>query len=318
MIAQGGIVGIDVSKARLDVFVATDGRNLSSENTPKGIALLARTLGRAGVSAVGLEASGGYEQGVAKGLAMAGLAVFVLDPAQVRAFARAMKTRAKTDVIDAQMIARYVAVADKLVAFVDEPALERLSALSGLRRQLVGELNKHKSQLDLAAEPLVRRILLKRLAGLNADIAQIGRAIKDHIAQSPPLKARFNQLTATPGVGPVLAATLLSELPELGQAGPKQIASLVGVAPHARQSGKTDRGGKCAGGRSQVRKVLYMATLSALKARQAHLRPFYDRLRASGKPFKPAIVATMRKFITILNAIVRDNAAFRQTNSTVA
>lgn len=313
MISQGTIAGIDISKDRLDVFVAGVSQTVRASNTPAGIAGLIRALRRWQVATVGLEASGGYERQAARQLSEAGFVVFLLDPAQVRAFARAMKTRAKTDPIDARMIAGYVAAAgDRLVPYRCEPERERLGALAALRRQLVGDVNKHKSLLDVAHEPLVRRLLTRRLNRLKADIALIEQAIKSHIAASPALRARYAQLKATPGVGPVLAAMLLSDLPELGRINAKQIASLVGLAPHARQSGRTDRGGRCSGGRTQIRNVLYMATLSALKARLPHLFGFYDRLRTSGKPFKPAIVATMRKFITILNAIVRDDTTFRR------
>ncbi|MGO4524398.1 IS110 family transposase, partial [Microvirga sp. 2MCAF35] len=304
MIAQDGIAGIDVSKDRLDVFVRDPSRHLRAANTQAGVAILAATLIKAGVRRVGLEASGGYEQRAATQLSMAGLVVFVLDPAQVRAFARAMKTRAKTDPIDATMIAHYVAAAaDRLLAFTPDPHRDRLSALTGLRRKLVAEINEHKSRIDLALDPLVHTILSQRLAAIKADIARLEKAIDAQIAESPALKRRCDRLKATPGVGPVLATILLCDLPELGRITAKRIASLVGVAPHARQSGRITRAGLCSGGRAPVRRVLYMATLSAIKARMPHLFPFYQRLRAAGKPFKLAIVATMRKFITILNAI---------------
>jgi transposase len=153
---------------------------------------------------------------------------------------------------------------------------------------------------------MVRRMLARMHLNIQANIARLDAEIARHI-RSTHLKARYDLLIAVPGVGPVLAATLLCDLPELGHANPKQLASLVGVAPHARQSGKSTRPGRCTGGRASVRNVLYMATLSALKAKAPALRAFYDRLRNNGKPFKLAITATMRKFITILNAIVKQS-----------
>jgi transposase len=312
MIAQDGIAGLDVSKERLDVFVRDVGCGLASPTTEAGLTVLIDRLRRLKVRCIGLEASGGYERRAAHRLGEARFSVFMLDPAQVRAFARAMKTRAKTDPIDAAMIARYIAAAvDRLVPFTPDPHRERLSALTGLRRRLVAEISEHKSLIDTAEDPLVRSILARRLAALTADRDLVETAIKALIADSRTLKPRFDTLKATPGIGPVLATVLLSDLPELGRINAKRIASLVGVAPHARQSGKVEKAGICSGGRAQVRRVLYMATLSAIKARMGHLFPFYHRLRTAGKPFKIAIVATMRKFITILNAILRDNAPFR-------
>lgn len=306
MIAEPEVAGIDVCKERLDVHVAPSGRRLSVANSPAGLKTLVGLLRRLGVGVVGLEASGGYERAAANGLSRAGFVTHVVAPSRVRALARAMGRHAKTDPIDAAMIARYLQLAPGLKPHRADPVLQRLGELAGLRRQLVGERNKLISQLDIASDSLVRRMLGRMLTTLAANIARLDAAIASHI-RSTPLKARYDTLIAVPGVGPVLAATLLCDLPELGQASPKQIASLVGVAPHARQSGKTTRPGHCTGGRASVRRVLYMATLSALKAHAPHLRPFYDRLRANGKPFKLAITATMRKFITILSAIIKQS-----------
>lgn len=306
MIADESVAGIDVSKQRLDVHIAPSGRRLSLANTGKGHAQLIARLRQLAVQRVGLEASGGYERAVVRALSEAGLATHVLPPARVRALARAMGTLAKTDPIDAAMIARYLLVVPDQPAHRPDRARERLDELASLRRQLIAERNKLASRLDIASEPLVRRILARLQQNVLGNIARLDAEIASHI-RSTPLKARYDILIAVPGVGPVLAATLLCDLPELGAANPKQLASLVGVAPHARQSGRTTRPGQCTGGRATVRNVLYMATLSALKAKVPALRPFYDRLRANGKPFKLAINATMRKFITILNAIVKQS-----------
>jgi transposase len=306
MIADHSVAGIDVSKDRLDVHVAPTGRRLSLANSVAGQAQLVARLRQLGVRRVGLEASGGYERAAVRALSQAGFSTHVLPPARVRALARAMGKLAKTDPIDAAMIAHYLLVVPDQPAHRPDPARERLDELASLRRQLIAERNKLASRLDIASDPMVRRILARMQRSVLTTIARLDAEIVRHI-RATPLKARYDILIAVPGVGPVLAATLLCDLPELGQANPKQLASLVGVAPHARQSGRTTRSGQCTGGRTSVRNVLYMATLSALKAKAPALRPFYDRLRANGKPFKLAINATMRKFITILNAIVKQS-----------
>lgn len=306
MIADQNVAGIDVAKARLDVHVLPSGQVLSVANTAQGLAELCRQFRRLGVTRIGLEASGGYEREAARRLDAAGFVVQVLPPSRVRALAQALGSHAKTDPIDAAMIARYLQLAPSRPGHRADPARERLDELARLRRQLVAERNKLVSRLDIASDRMVRRMLARMHAIIGANITRLDAEIASHIRNSP-LKARYDILIAVPGVGPVLAATLLCDLPELGQANPKQVASLVGVAPHARQSGKTTRPGRCTGGRASVRNVLYMATLSALKARVPSLRTFYDRLRENGKPFKLAINATMRKFITILNAIIRQS-----------
>lgn len=152
----------------------------------------------------------------------------------------------------------------------------------------------------------MRRMVDARRAGLKLALARLDREIAGLIADTPGFAHRFRLLVAVPGVGPVLASTLIALLPELGRIGAKAVAALVGVAPFNRQSGRTDRGGRCRGGRGAVRAVLYMATLSAIRCRKPAIAPFYDRLRRAGKPAKPAIVAAMRELITILNAIARD------------
>ena len=306
MIADQIVAGIDVSKERLDVHVLPMGQRLSVANSRAGLIGLVSRLRALQVQQVALEASGGYEREAVRGLSQAGFATHVVSPARVRALARALGHKAKTDPIDAAMIAQYLVLAPTAQAHQPDPARERLDELSSLRRQLVAERNKQVSRLDIASDPMVRRMLARMHLNIQANIARLDAEIARHI-RSTHLKARYDLLIAVPGVGPVLAATLLCDLPELGHANPKQLASLVGVAPHARQSGKSTRPGRCTGGRASVRNVLYMATLSALKAKAPALRAFYERLRNNGKPFKLAITATMRKFLTILNAIVKQS-----------
>jgi len=307
-------VGIDVSKACLDVHCHPDGAVFSVPNDAAGhLELLRRVNGRAdaGTLRIGLEASGGYEKAVAHCLAKAGVTVHVLDPAQVRAFARALRRRAKTDAIDAAMISRCTEAALKeLHPHVPEIEREELAQLASYRRKLVAERSALKGYLDTITAASVRGMVQRQLASLALRIAALDKAIAAAIKTNDALARQADLMRSAPGVGPVLAATLIAELPELGTLDRRKIASLVGVAPHSRQSGTMDRGGRCSGGRRQVRNVLYMAALSAIKAKAPALTPFYQRMRKAGKPFKPAMVATMRKMITILNAMMRDQKPF--------
>ena len=313
MLAQAQFVGSDVSKERLDVHLHPAGEAFSVENSPAGLKNLRRQLRQVEVVAVGLEASGGYERPAADDLAATGLRVHVLQPAEVRALARALKKKAKTDPIDAAMIARYLAVAgDALVPHQPDPARERIREIAHYRRRLQEEDKALKSLLDTTRQATVRRLIARRRVAILSEINRLAAEIKAEIAADPGLTRLADKLMRVDGVGPVFAATLIADLKELGRTDAKRLVSLVGLAPHPRQSGKTTLSGKCSGGRKAVRDVAYMATLSALKARMPHLHPFYKRLREAGKPFKVALIATMRKFLTILNAIVRDNAEFRR------
>jgi transposase len=312
MLAETQFIGIDVSKERLDVHIHPAGEAFSTTNSPAGLKTLKHRLRQIQVEAIGLEASGGYEKQAADELVTAGFRVHVLEPSQVRALARAFRTRAKTDAIDATMIARYLALAgDGLIPHQPHPARERIRELEQYRRRLQEEDKALKSLLDTTREPTVRSCIARRRAVILREIRKLAAAIKAQIARDPALARLAAKLMGVTGVGPVFTATLIANLKELGQTSAKKLASLVGLAPHPRQSGKTTLSGKCSGGRKQVRDVAYMATLSAIKARMPHLHPFYKRLREAGKPFKVALIAAMRKFLTILNAIVRDDTEFR-------
>lgn len=312
MIHSELFVGIDISKARLDVHVRPGGQCWSVENGRAGIAALATRLAKLKPAAIGMEASGGYEQPLGRALHSAGFAVYILAPARVRAFARAIGQSAKTDALDAAMIARCLeASRDRLEPYAPDPARERLSALGAHRRRLIAERGGLTSQLDTIDEPIVRRMIQARLRSIALNLARLDKTVAALLAAEPRLKQRFDRLRQAIGVGPVLAGALVADMAELGRVSAKAAAALIGVAPHARQSGASKRPGRCAGGRKALRDILYMATLSAIKARDPVLAPFYKRLREKGKPFKLAIVATMRKMITILNAIARDDPAFQ-------
>jgi len=315
MLHQPCVVGIDISKARFDVHILASGERFATAGSAAAIAALAQRLLALAPAAIGLEASGGYEGKLARALHAAGLPVFILPPARVRAFARAMGQAAKTDRIDAEMIARCLAAAgDRLQPYAPDPDRDRLSALIAHRTRLVAERSGLTSQLDTIDEPVVRRMIQARLRTLAAGIALLDKTMKDLVAATPELRRLRERLIAEKGVGPVLATALIANMPELGRISAKAAAALVGVAPHARQSGASSRPGRCQGGRKHLRDILYMAALSAVTARDPHLHPFYKRLREKGKPFKVAIVATMRKLITILNAVAKT----LQPTSTVA
>lgn len=318
MVAEQKWIGIDVSKLRLDVHIHPGAEALSVPNDAAGLRAIFKRLKQLEVAAIGLEASGGLERKAANALAGRGYAVHLLDPAQVNAYGKAMKQKAKTDALDAAIIARYVKAAAEqgvLRPYRPDQVLAALAALLALRRTLLDAVKLGKAQLGLAEEPLVKRIHKSRLAQTEAQLKQIDASIRRQIEAEPELAHRAEQLATIPGVGPILTATLLADLKELGAISSREVASLTGVAPHARQSGKLERSGKCSGGRKAVRDVLYMATLSAVRAKKPHLYPFYKRLREAGKPFKVAIIAAARKFLTIINAIIRDNTVFRTSQA---
>jgi transposase len=209
------------------------------------------------------------------------------------------------------MIARYLAVmGDDLVPHRPDPARRQLSALGAHRRRLAAERSGLVSQAQTIDEPVVLAMLDERLKTIAADIARLEAAMRQVLARTPALRRCHDRLCQVTGVGPVLARTLLADMPELGKLSPKAAAALIGVAPHARQSGRTARAGRCSGGRKHLRHIAYMAVLSAIKAGDPILAGFYKRLRARGKPFKLAMIATIRKLITRLNAIARDEPAF--------
>lgn len=312
MLDEKRFVGIDASKHRFDGYVHPGERRFSGGSSAKDIEALVCRIVALQPTAVALEASGGYERRLADALHTAGLEVHILPPARVRGFARALGQEAKTDAIDAAMIAQYLATAHhRLVAYAPDPGRAQLSALGAHRRRLVAEKSGLASQLDTIDEPIVRDMILDRQKKIAQDIATLDKAIKDILAASSSLKQRHKRLCQVAGVGPVLATALLADMPELGHVSPKVAAALLGVAPHARQSGASNRPGRCSGGRKHLRDIAYMGALSAIKVKDPILEPFYKRLRSKGKPFKHAMIATVRKLITILNAIARTDPAFQ-------
>lgn len=296
-------VGVDVAKDWLDVAQRPEGAPWRVSNDEGGIAALVERLVQLRPALVVLEATGGMEMPVVGALVVAQLPTAVVNPRQVREFARATGRLAKTDAIDAQVLAQFgEAVRPELRPFPDA-ATQELSALLTRRRQLVGMLTAEKNRLRTAAKA-VRADVQEHIRWLERRLSDLDGQLAQSIRSSPSWRERDNLLKSTPGVGPVLSVTLLAELPELGTLGRKEIAALVGVAPLNRDSGHFRGKRSVWGGRSRVRAALYMAALVAARCNPV-LRAFYQRLVEAGKPKKVALTACMHKLLTILNAMIR-------------
>ena len=297
-------VGVDVSKARLDVAVTGSDETWSVSNTSEGIAQLVARLREIEPKLVVMEATGGFEVPGAAALAAAEIPVVIANPRQVRDFARSTGQLAKTDTIDAQMIALFAErIRPKVRPLPDEEA-RALDAIVGRRRQIIDMLTAEKNRLGFAL-PAVKKNIEKNIRWLERQLSNIDSDLDGRIRKSPVWQAKSDLLRDVPGVGPNLARTLIAELPELGRLSNKQIAALVGVAPLARDSGLFRGKRMVWGGHASVRSALYMSILSATKWNPV-IRVFYSRLLAQGKPPKVAMVACMRKLLTILNAMARD------------
>jgi transposase len=306
--------GIDVSKDRLDVIVLPDEQCFSVPNDKAGWAALIAQLGSCAITAIGIEASGGYERGVTRSLHAAGMPVRQVNPFKLRQFARASGVLAKSDPLDARMIASFVAIMPTRPAQPHVPAAEQLAATLAVRRQLSAEKVAAENGSRLVEDAMLKRLSRRRIARLAADIDLLDERLVEIVMADAGLDQRYRLLTSMPGVGPVLACTLIALLPELGQMSRKQVAALVGVAPYAFDSGKL-KGRRCIwGGRANVRHVLYMAAMSASNWNPG-LKAFHDRLKAAGKLPKVAIVAVMRKMLTTLNAMVRDDVVWADRSS---
>jgi transposase len=298
-------VGLDVSKTRLDGHLLPAGTSFACGNDEPGLAALIERLGAADRRRclVVLEATGGLQERAAATLAAAGLAVAVVNPRQVRDFARATGRLAKNDRLDALAIARFAAAVRPAPRPLPDAARQALIDLVARRRQLVEMRAVEKIRRSQLASALRPR-LDQHLAWLARAIAELDRDLGDLVRASPLWRVEDDLLASVPGVGPVTRAVLLAKLPELGALDRRRIAALVGVAPFDRDSGAW-RGQRCVqGGRSDVRAVLYMATVTAVRCNPV-IRAFHQRLVAAGKPAKVALTACMRKLLTHLNAIAR-------------
>ena len=302
-------VGIDVSKDHLDIAVRPGAKRSQWSAMLPGVEQLAERLRMVSPHVVALEATGGFETVAAATLAAAGLPVVIVNPAQVRAFAKAIGQRAKTDPIDAAVIAHFAeAIRPQVRPLPDEatrlladlghpPAAEEIVEMIGAERQrekrmTVPHLRKSIARLIKALE--------KELAGLNTDI-------DDAVRGSPVWREKQDLLKSVPGVGPIIASTLFAELPELGRCGRRQIAALAGLAPFTRQSGQWRGESFIGGGRQAVRTALFIGAEMVAKQHNPVLKAFFDRLVAAGRPKMIALIAVARKLLTILNAVLRDN-----------
>lgn len=296
------VVGIDVSKQSLDVALP-DGQVIHVGNDESGIGQLLGQL--KAVDLVVMEATGGYETQLATALVGAGLRVAVVNPRQVRDFARATGRLAKTDRIDAQLIRAFgLAIEPQILQLADEKA-QALQALLVRRGQLVAMRVQEMNRLGLM-HGTMRKGLKQHIDWLEQAIGQLDIDLTAGLRSSPAWRAKDELLQSLKGVGPVTSGTLLVALPELGRLDRRAIAALVGVAPFNRDSGKMRGRRAIYGGRSRIRTLLYMAATSAVRSNPV-IRSFYDQLKSRGKPHKVAMVACMRKMLTILNAMVRDN-----------
>lgn len=302
-------VGIDVAKATLDVATVPPIEPWSVTNDEDGIEVLVERLRKAAPELVVLEATGGYETPVATALVAAGIPTTVVNPRQVRSFARSMGKLAKTDRLDAQAIAVFASLVKPRPRGLADADLQALRASVGRRRQMVDMLVTEKNRLH-TADQRVRPSLEEHIAFLEGRLDQMDRELQELVRSSPVWRARENVLRSVPGLGPKTVYALLAELPELGALDRKQIAALVGVAPFNRDSGKF-RGHRIVwGGRTPVRNALYMAALVAKRCNPT-VREFYLRLCAAGKPKKVALVACMRKLLLIVNAMVKNGTTWQ-------
>ncbi|MBI4123644.1 MAG: IS110 family transposase [Betaproteobacteria bacterium] len=299
------VVGIDVSKAVLDVAVLPSGEVLQFANEAAGIDELGKKLKAGAADLVVMEATGGYETAVATALVAMGLRVAVVNPRQIRDFAKATGRLAKSDRIDAQVIAAFgQAIEPEIVRLPDEDARE-MEALLVRRRQLVAMRVQEINRLGLM-QGAMRKNIKAHIDWLEKQIDRLDIDLTAGLRKSPAWRAKDELLRSFKGVGPTTSSTLLIELPELGELDRREIAALVGLAPFNCDSGLMRGRRSIYGGRSHVRTMLYMATTTAIRSNPV-IRPFYERLKARGKPHKVAMVACMRKMLTILNAMLRQS-----------
>jgi len=299
-------VGIDVSKDRLDVALRPSGEIFAVERNASGLDRLIERLRQLAPRIVALEATGGFETVAAAALASASLPVVVVNPAQIRAFAKALGQRAKTDPIDAAVIAHFAEATRPEPRPLPDEATRLLADLVARRRQIIEMIGAERQREKRTSMPRLRKsigrvvgMLEKELAGLDADI-------DDAVRGSPAWREKEDLLASVPGIGTTIARTLIADLPELGTLSRKQVAALAGLAPFARQSGQWRGRSFIGGGRASVRTALFMGALVAMRHNPV-LKGFFERLRAAGNPKMVALIAVARKLLTILNAMVRDN-----------
>jgi transposase len=305
------VVGIDVSKDRLDVAVRPSGEVFAVARDADGIDGLIARIAPLCPTAVAVEATGGYETVVAASLAAAGLAVVVVNPAQVRGFARALGQRAKTDPIDARIIAHFVEATKPEIRPLPDHETRMLADLVARRRQIVQMIVAERQRQKRLPDKRLQKSIARLLAALQKELSSLETDIDDAVRGSPAWRDKEDLLASVPGIGKIIARTLLAELPELGALDRRKIAALVGLAPWTRQSGRWKGKSFIGGGRADVRAALFTGAMVAARY-NPDLKVFRDKLVQAGKPKLVALVATARKLLTILNAIVRDQQPWRQ------
>lgn len=302
-------VGIDVNKSVLDFDCLPVSAPRQFNNDAEGIVALVDLLKDSGVERIVVEATGGYETAVASALAVAGLPVVVVNPKQVRDFAKAMGHFAKTDRLDAKVLALFAERIKPPLRTLPDEAQRALADVLGRRSQLVAMRAQEKARLATAAA-VARKNVEQHIAWLDKCIAKLEADLGDRLRKSPVWCSKATLLDSVPGVGDVTTFSLLAQLPELGTLNRQKIAALVGLAPFSDDSGKRKGARYIRGGRADVRCALYMATLSAIK-HNPPIKAMYDRLIKVGKPFKLAMTACMRKLLTILNAMLKTNQTWK-------
>jgi len=296
--------GVDVGRDFLDVGIAPSGRTWRLANAPAGIEALIGRLQRAGVRRVVLESIGSYGARLVRALARAGFEVGVVDPKRIKALRLAEGRRAKTDRLDAQLIARFALIMSDAARPVPTPDAFEIRALCARRRQLVEMIAMEKTRLKQTFDAEIAASCRMIIAQLSAERARLEARLRERLTAKPQDRARLELLQTIPGVGPAVAMTLMADLPELGSLDRKTVASLAGLAPHPNQSGARDAPRHVAGGRPCVRVAFYMAALSAARADHG-LRSEYLALRGAGKPAKVALIAIARKLAVAANAILK-------------
>jgi transposase len=302
-------VGIDVSKSRLDGYCSPQAEHFSHPNDEAGISATVARLGGLKPTLVVLEATGGLEAPLAAALAAAKIPVAVVNPRQVRDLAKAMGTLAKTDAIDAKILALFAEKIRPEARDLPDEEARQFEAILTRRRQLLEMRVAEQNRLGAATAPKVRKSLQAHIRYLDHRVKEMDSELESAIEQSEVYRVKDDLLRSVPGIGPVASRTLLGSLPELGRLSAKRIAALAGLAPMARDSGTLKGRRMICGGRADVRSALDMATLSAVRYNPT-LKAFYDRLRGVGKPAKLALTAAARKLLTILNAMIKANQAW--------
>jgi transposase len=301
-------VGIDVAKDSMEIAIHGDKGHWEYANNEEGLTNLKARMKRLSPQLIVLEATGGYEVTVAAELQDSGFPVAVMNPRRIREFAKSVGILAKTDILDARVIARYAATVQPPPRVLPQEEVKRLNAIMMRRRQVIAMLTAEKNRLH-KADPAVKHRVQGHVAWLEQELEDINKELKQMVAENPEWQEKDAIIQSVPGVGPNLSITLLADFPELGQLNRKQIAALGGVAPFNRDSG-TMRGKRTIwGGRDVVRTAIYMSVFVAIRFNPL-LKAYFERLRAAGKPYKVAMVACMRKLLCILNAMLKNHTGW--------